>query len=61
MRAGKAITQVKTIRTTADNHRDRKCRETDDMRQGLQNKKQNKTQKLQIMTGESKGRKKRKG
>jgi len=32
MRAGPATTQEETIRTRADNHRDRKCRETDDTR-----------------------------
>jgi len=32
MRAGRAITQEETIRDRADNHRDRKCRETDDTR-----------------------------
>jgi len=32
MRAGLAITQVETIRNRADDHRDRKCRETDDTR-----------------------------
>jgi len=32
MRAGLAITQVETIRNRADNHRDRKCRETEDTR-----------------------------
>jgi len=30
MRAGLAITQVETIRNRAGNHRDRKCRETED-------------------------------
>jgi len=50
MRAGLAITQLETIRTRADNHRDRKCRETEDTRQGLQNKTENKTQQLWIMT-----------
>jgi len=32
MRAGLAITQEETIRDKADNHRDRKCRETEDTR-----------------------------
>jgi len=32
MRAGLAITQEETIRNRADNHRDRKCRETEDTR-----------------------------
>jgi len=32
MRARIAITQVETIRTRADDQRDRKCRETDDTR-----------------------------
>jgi len=32
MRAGLAITQEETIRTRADKHRDRKCRETEDTR-----------------------------
>jgi len=34
MRAGLAITQEETIRNRADNHRDRKCRETEDPRDG---------------------------
>jgi len=34
MRAGLAITQVETIRDRADDHRDRKCRETEDTRDG---------------------------
>jgi len=34
IRAGLAITQKETIRDRADNHRDRKCRETDDSRTG---------------------------
>jgi len=46
MRTGSAITQEETIRNRADNYRDRKCRETEHERQGLQNK----TQKLLIMT-----------
>jgi len=32
MRAGLAITQVETTRNRADDHRDRKCRETEDTR-----------------------------
>jgi len=32
MRAGLAITQEETIRNRADNHRDRKCRETENTR-----------------------------
>jgi len=32
MRAGLAITQVEPIRTRADSHRDRKCRETEKTR-----------------------------
>jgi len=31
-RAGLTITQEETMRTTADSHRDRKCRETEDER-----------------------------
>jgi len=51
MRAGLAITQEESIRDRAANHRDRKCRETrGHERRGLQNKRQNKTHKLRIMT-----------
>jgi len=32
MRAGLAITQEEPIRNRADDHRDRKCRETEDTR-----------------------------
>jgi len=32
MRAGLAITQEETTRNRADNHRERKCRETDSVR-----------------------------
>jgi len=34
MRAGLAITQEEPIRNRADDHRDRKCRETEDTRDG---------------------------
>jgi len=34
MRAELAITQVETIMDRAENHRDRKCRETEDTRDG---------------------------
>jgi len=34
MRAGLVITQEETIRDRKDNHRDRKCMETEDTRDG---------------------------